>query len=147
MEDGTCSQVVSVEHSGQDTNTQEEAGNNKHFFIDVWVRNSILVDRMREQSMVAGDWMRMDKVKCFQEGEGGELPSVFMFIMQYGGITKLGEGDLQVACMRERIGEDRLKSQADMLSIWRGPSTFLTLRKTSWSWLWSLNYCHYPARI
>ena len=41
VDDGTCSQVASVEYRGQDTNTQEEAGNNKHFFIDVWVRNSI----------------------------------------------------------------------------------------------------------
>ena len=54
VEDGTCSQVVSVEYLGQDTNTQEEAGNNKHF-IDVKVRNCILVERMREQEMVAGD--------------------------------------------------------------------------------------------
>ena len=68
VEDGTFSQVVSVEYRGQDTNTQEEAGNNKHF-IYVWVRNRSLVDRVREQEMVAGDWMRMDKWK------GGELPA------------------------------------------------------------------------
>ena len=43
-----------------------------------------LVDRMREQVMVAGDWMKMDKVKCVQEGEGGELPSVFRVIVQDG---------------------------------------------------------------
>ena len=59
VEDGTFSQVVSVEYRGQDTNTQEEAGNNKHF-IYVWVRNRSLVDRVREQEMVAGDWMKMD---------------------------------------------------------------------------------------
>ncbi len=47
-------------------------------FLAVWVRNIILVDRMREQEMVAGDWMRMDKVKCVQEVMGGEL-SVSMF--------------------------------------------------------------------
>jgi hypothetical protein len=41
VKDGTCSQVVSVEYRGQDTNTQEEAGINKHFFIDVDVRNRI----------------------------------------------------------------------------------------------------------
>ena len=74
VEDGNCSQVVSVEYRGQDTNTQEEAGNNKHF-IDVWVRNSSLVDRMREQEMVARDCMRMDKVKSIQEVEGCELPA------------------------------------------------------------------------
>jgi uncharacterized protein YabE (DUF348 family) len=39
---------------------------------------------MREQVMVAGDWMKMDKVKCVQEGEGGELPSVFRVIVQDG---------------------------------------------------------------
>ena len=33
------------------------------------MRNIILVDRMREQEMVAGDWMRVDKWK------GGELPA------------------------------------------------------------------------
>ena len=52
VENGTCTQVVSVEYRGQDTNTQEEGGNFKHF-IDVWLRNSILVDRMRGQEMVA----------------------------------------------------------------------------------------------
>ena len=26
-----------------------------------------MVDRMREQEMVTGDWMRMDKVKCAQK--------------------------------------------------------------------------------
>ena len=88
VEDGTFSQVVSVEYRGQDTNTQEEAGNNKHF-IYVWVRNRSLVDRVREQEMVAGDWMRMDKVKCVQEVEGGELPTVFRFSVDDGGITKL----------------------------------------------------------
>ena len=46
VEDWTRSQVVSVEYRGQDTNTQEETGNNKHS-LDVWLRNSILVDRMR----------------------------------------------------------------------------------------------------
>jgi hypothetical protein len=30
----------------------------------VWLRNSIQVDRMREQEMVAKDWMRMDMMKC-----------------------------------------------------------------------------------
>jgi hypothetical protein len=39
---------------------------------------------MREQVMVAGDWMKMDKVKCVQEREGGELPSVFRVIVQDG---------------------------------------------------------------
>ena len=29
VEDGTCSQVASVEYRGQDTSTQGEAGNNK----------------------------------------------------------------------------------------------------------------------
>ena len=33
--------------------------------------------------------------------------------MQDGGINKLGEGDLEVACMKERMGEDVEKSQAD----------------------------------
>ena len=115
VEDGTCSQVVSVEYLGQDTNTQEEAGNNKHF-IDVWVRNCILVERMREQEMVAGDWMRIDKVRCVQEVEGGEVPDVFRLIVQDGGITKLGEEDLEVACVRERMGElleGMMESQAD----------------------------------
>jgi hypothetical protein len=37
VEDGTCSQVVSVEYRCQD---------------DVWLRKSILLDRMREQKMV-----------------------------------------------------------------------------------------------
>ena len=56
------------------------AGNNKPF-IDVWVGNSILVGRMREQEMVAGDWLRMDMVRCVLEVDGGEVPSVLRFIV------------------------------------------------------------------
>ena len=110
----TCSQVVSIEDYmvGQFPNRQEEAGNSKHF-IAIWVRISILVDRMREQQMVAGDSMRMDKVKCVQEVMGGELPAVFMFIVEYGGLSKLWEGDLEVACMREMMGENLRETQAD----------------------------------
>ena len=48
------------------------AGNNKPF-IDVWVGNSILVGRMREQEMVAGDWLRMEMFECVQEVDGGEV--------------------------------------------------------------------------
>ena len=108
----TCSQVVSVEeYMGQYPNRQEEAMNNKHF-IAMWVRISILVDRMREQQMVAGDSMRMDMVKCVQEVMGGELPAVFMFIVEYGGLSKLWKGDLEVACMREMMGEDFSETQA-----------------------------------
>ena len=33
--------------------------------------------------------------------------------MQDGGINKLGEGDLEVACMKERMGEDVEKSHSD----------------------------------
>ena len=36
----------------------------------------------------------MDKVKFIQEVEGGELPAVFRFIVDDGGITKLGEGHI-----------------------------------------------------
>ena len=42
--------------------SHDEAGNNKHF-IEVWLRNSIQVDRMREQEMLARDWIRMDMMK------------------------------------------------------------------------------------
>ena len=34
VEDGTCCWMVSVEYRAKDTNTQDEAGNYKHF-IDV----------------------------------------------------------------------------------------------------------------
>ena len=34
--------------------------------------------------MMAGDCMKMDKVKCVQEGEGWELPSVFRVIVPAG---------------------------------------------------------------
>jgi hypothetical protein len=50
----------------------------------------ILVDRMREQEMVARDWMGMDKVKCAQEMEGGDLLAVFRSIVKEGGIIMLG---------------------------------------------------------
>ena len=65
---------------------------------------------MREQEMVARDWMRMDKVKYTQEVEGGDLLAVFRSIVQDGGIIMLGEGDLEE---KERIGEDVVESQAD----------------------------------
>ena len=57
--------------------------------------------------------MRIDKVKCVLEVMGGELPAVFMFIVEYGGFSKLWEGDLEVACMREMMGEDLRETQAD----------------------------------
>ena len=40
--------------TGAKRTSNEEAGNNKHF-IELWLRNSIQVDRMREQEMVASD--------------------------------------------------------------------------------------------
>ena len=49
--------------TGAKRTSNEEAGNNKHF-IEVWLRNSIQVDRMREQEMVPSDWESMDKMKC-----------------------------------------------------------------------------------
>jgi hypothetical protein len=41
------------------------------------------------------------------------LCSGSLCIVQDGGIYKLGEGDLEVACMKERMGEDVEKSHAD----------------------------------
>ena len=44
------------------------------------------------------------------------MPDVFRLIVQDGGITKLGEEDLEVACVRERMGElleGMMESQAD----------------------------------
>ena len=87
-----------MEFRGQDTNTQEEAGNFKH--IHLWLRNSILVDRMRDQEMVARAWMRMDMA------EGGDFPAVFRFNVQDGRIFKLREGGLKVACIKERKWEN-----------------------------------------
>ena len=105
VEDGTCSEVLSVEYRGLDTHTQEEAGNNKHF-IDLWVENKTMVDRMMEMLLVAGDWIRMENVKCVKEGEGGEeFPDVFRFLLEDGGISRLGEEDVEVAFMIERIWE------------------------------------------
>ena len=80
VEDGTCSTVVSLEYRGSDTIIQEKGWNNKHF-MDFWLRNSILEDRMRDQEMVAWDWMRMDKVKCALEVKIGDLLTVFRFIV------------------------------------------------------------------
>ena len=40
--------------------------------------------------------MRMGRVKCVQ--------AVFRFIVQDGGIIKFGEGDLEVACMKQGMG-------------------------------------------
>jgi hypothetical protein len=47
---------------------------------NIWLRNSILVYRIREQEMVARDSMRMYKVKCVQEFDGGDFLAVFRFM-------------------------------------------------------------------
>jgi len=116
VEDGTCSQVVSMEYRGQDTMTQEEAGNNKHF-IDVWVRSLFLVDSIRRQSITAKDWVRMHRVKCIKEEAGQDLPAVFRFIVEDGDVDKLGEEDAEVNCIIERledkVGDEPMDSQAD----------------------------------
>ena len=52
--------------------------------------------------------MRMYKVKRVQEVEGGDFHAVV-----HGGIIKLGEGDLEVACMKDEMGEDVVESQTD----------------------------------
>ena len=57
---------------------------------------------------MAWDWMRMYKVKRVQEVEGGDFHAVV-----HGGIIKLGEGDLEVACMKDEMGEDVVESQTD----------------------------------
>ena len=80
VEDGTCSQQVSVEYRGEDTRTREGAGNNKHF-IDVRVTSSVLLDRIGRQDIVPRDWLRMDRVKCVREVEDGDLRAVFRFMV------------------------------------------------------------------
>ena len=45
--------------------------------------------------------------------EGGLLLAVFRFIVQDGGIIKLGEGDLEVACMKDEMGGNVVESQTD----------------------------------
>ena len=100
VEDVTYSQVVSVDGSwGQ--------------ALHRGVRNSILVDKIREQEMVVGDLKMEDNVKCAQEVEGWDLFAELRFIVQDGEIIKLGEGDLEVTCMKERIGEDLVESHTD----------------------------------
>ena len=49
---------------------------------------------MKEQEMMAKTRMGMDRVKCGQELEVGDLLAMCRFIVQDGGIIKLGEGDL-----------------------------------------------------
>ena len=77
------------------------------------LRNSVWVDRMREQEMVAGDLIMEDNVKCAQEVEGWDLLAEHRFIVQDGEIIKLWEGDLEVTCMKERMGEDLVESHTD----------------------------------
>ena len=80
-----------MKYRGKDTITKE-AGNNK-YFEEVKLRSSIAiqVDRMREQG------------KGSQEVECGDLLAVFRVIVKDGGIIRLGEGDLEVTCMKERM--------------------------------------------
>ncbi len=47
-------------------------------------------------------------MKRVQEVEGGDFHAVV-----HGGIIKLGEGDLEVACMKDEMGEDVVESQTD----------------------------------
>ena len=91
-----------MEYWGKDTH---HTGGGWEQALHRGVRNSILVDRMREQEMVAGDLIMEDNVKCDQEVEGWDLLAELRFIVQDGEIIKLGEGDLEVACMKERMGE------------------------------------------
>ena len=54
--------------------------------------------------MADGDW----------DGQGDVCPGGgFTFIVQDGRIIKLEEGDLEVACMKDRMSEDMSESQAD----------------------------------
>ena len=50
-----------------------------------WVKNIILVDRMREQQMVDGDWMRINKVTCVQDVEGGPVLYIQSWLLGSGG--------------------------------------------------------------
>ena len=50
-----------------------------------WVKNIILVDRMREQQMVDGDWMRINKVTCVQDVEGGAVLYIQSRLLGSGG--------------------------------------------------------------
>ena len=42
------------------------------------------------------------------------IPAVFRFILHDGEIVKLVERDLEVACMKERMGEDLVENQVDI---------------------------------
>ena len=64
---------------------QEE--NQQYHFIDVWVENSSLVENIRQLDMVAGEWVRMEKVKCVKEGAGGS--DIFRFSVVDGKIKRL----------------------------------------------------------
>jgi hypothetical protein len=44
---------------------------------------------------------------------------MFRFIVQDGGIIKLGEGDLEVACMKEWIGLTAIRRRHLLLSAWK----------------------------
>jgi hypothetical protein len=69
---------------------------------------------MREQEMVVGDLIIEDNVKCAQEVEGWDLLAELRFIVQDGEmIINLGEGDLDVAWMNERMGKDVVESHTD----------------------------------
>ena len=49
-------------------------------------------------------------MNCAQEVEGWDLLAVLRFIVQDGKIMKPGEEDLEVACMKEGMGEDVVES-------------------------------------
>ena len=76
VEDGTVSGILSVEYRGSDTETMEEAGDNKQW-VDVWCEHA---DPGVTNCLVSGDLVILDLVRCVSLNNG-----VFRFLLERGG--------------------------------------------------------------
>ena len=103
LEDGTVSGIVSVEYRGSDTETMEEAGDNKQW-VDVWCEHA---DPGVTNSLVDGDLVLLDLVRCVKLDNG-----VFRFLLDRGGeILRLDPEALEAVELKERLGPEASQSQ------------------------------------
>ena len=105
LEDGTVSSVMSVEYRGGDTETLEQAGDNKTW-VDVWCDNSETVDRVRSLALDTGDMVSVDRLRCVVLADSVvDQGTVFRFVVERRGtIERLGRDSAEAEEIRRRLG-------------------------------------------
>ena len=94
--------MVSVEWRGEECDTQEQAGANKHF-LDVWVVGPDQLNTVDRLQLQQGDWLCVERLRCEREQQEGG--SYYRFLVEDGDITRLEPLDHVTAAARERLGE------------------------------------------